>query len=204
MTNSENALNASWIKYDLNKSPFYNAWNKGELPLSALKDYASDYGNFIAMLPMAWETLNDEHTAEEEKEHADEWRVFAQALETDFQDTNIPAVKDLLSTARELFSGKASSIGALYAFEKQQPETSVSKLDGLRKFYPSLVKGEKYFISHSNNHHEAAKLLKLMESLTPEERAVATKSCERMAKALWDALDGIYIKHGGAAESCAM
>lgn len=199
---SDHPFDAIIKPFDLNQSPFYQAWSNGTLPESALVQYAAEYGNFIKSLPIAWETLNDDETAHEEEEHAEEWEVFAEALGTKYAPVELPEIKALMETTNELFSKKATAIGALYAFEKQQPSTSESKLKGLREHFPHAVKGEKYFITHSSNHHEAEKLQKLIATLNPVERKEAEAACSKMSKALWDALDGIYNAHSN--ESCCV
>ena len=62
-------LDEAISKWAILNSRFYKAWQSGELPKSALFQYAVEYGNFIRLLPKGWDTLNDAETAEEEKEH---------------------------------------------------------------------------------------------------------------------------------------
>jgi len=179
-------------KWDLLNSRFYQAWSAGELPKSALAQYAQEYGSFIRLLPKGWETLYDAETVEEEREHAELWDVFAESLNTQVAAPTTPEVADLTSTAKTLFASPLSALGAMYAFEVQQPETAATKLEGLRKFYPVPAEAEEYFEVHSMNHHESEKLMAGMAELSGVEQAEALKSCEEMSKALWDALEGIY------------
>jgi hypothetical protein len=58
---------------------------------------------------------------------------------------------------------------------------------------PNLT--EAYFEVHTNNHHEATKLLSQIAMLHPGDRASAVAACEQMSEALWNALTGIYTKH---------
>ena len=140
---------------------------------------------------MGWETLRDEETASEEREHILLWNDFRNALgEADFQ-TSIKETKELKRAAGELFSTPPSALGALYAFEAQQPATAKSKLDGLKTHY-QLPRGvEPYFEAHSSNWHEFAKLLDQINRLSSSEQDEAYRSCERMAASLWNALTGI-------------
>jgi pyrroloquinoline-quinone synthase len=179
-------------KWDLLNSRFYNAWNAGELPKSALMQYAEEYGNFIRLLPKGWDTLDDTDTVEEENEHIELWDIFAKALGTQVRAQTNPEVSALLKTANKLFSNRVTAMGAMYAFEAQQPETAATKLEGLRKYYPVPAEGEEYFKVHAVNHHESQKLLERMAGLSLEDEAQAIKGCEEMSKALWDALEGIY------------
>jgi pyrroloquinoline-quinone synthase len=175
--------------------PFYKAWEAGELPQPALRAYASEYGAFIATMPKGWETLNDEETAEEEREHIALWQNFASALNTGINEAELPAVAGLVSKAKDLFANEATALGALYAFEVQQPETAKSKLEGLKAFYNLAASAEPYFEEHSHNEHEAAKLLARIQELPKDEQEFALQACEQMSVALWDALSDIYDTH---------
>ncbi|UYN89548.1 MAG: iron-containing redox enzyme family protein [Anaerolineales bacterium] len=191
-------LNQRIEKKALLKHPFYQAWESGELPVDALRTYAREYGAFIATMPAGWETLNDAETAQEEREHAELWQDFAAGLETEVGAAELPAVSKLVADSAALFAKPATALGALYAFEAQQPDTAKSKLDGLRAHYSLPANTEPYFEVHSANHHEAAKLLTAINGLNSEEQAEALAACEQMSAALWDALTDIYDKH------CAM
>jgi pyrroloquinoline-quinone synthase len=143
-------------------------------------------------MPRGWQTLGDEATAEEEVEHARLWEQFAAALQTRVAGPQMPEVKKLVEVARRLFADPVEAIGALYAFEVQQPATSESKLAGLRRFYQLPASGETYFEEHQHNQHEAEKLLSKFMELAGEQKTRALDACEEMSKALWDALTGIY------------
>jgi pyrroloquinoline-quinone synthase len=179
-------------QWDLLNSRFYTAWNAGELPRTALAQYAVEYGSFIRMLPRGWETLDDAETVEEEHEHAELWDVFAGALDTQVTAPATPEVSALIDTGYKLFAAPVTAMGAMYAFEAQQPETAETKLAGLREHYPVPAEGEEYFKAHAVNHHESEKLLARMTTLSPAGQAAAIEACAQMSKALWDALEGIY------------
>ena len=181
-------------KWNLLKHPFYEAWTAGTLPVEALGVYASEYGAFIRMLPQGWETLNDSATASEEQEHAEMWDSFAGALGANIADPQIPQTQELVAAAKRLFSEPASALGALYAFEAQQPATAQSKLDGLVQHYSLPADVQPYFKAHSVNWHEAAKILAAIEKLSVDDQAAARQACEKMAQSLWNALSGIHNK----------
>lgn len=190
-------LNTSVKLSDLLQSKFYQSWSAGSLPMEALQSYAREYGAFISLLPNGWEIQKDEETTEEEQEHIELWEKFAEAVGTKLGQAEIPAVKALLSTTNELFSSIPEALGALYAFEVQQPETASSKLKGLKDHYKTVdAKAYPYFEVHSCNHHEAEKLVERISELTPEEQARAAQACQMMAKSLLGALDGIHEKYG--------
>ena len=179
-------------KWNLLKHPFYQAWSAGTLPVDALQVYAREYGNFIATLPRGWETLNDAETAAEEREHAEMWTDFTAALGSFTADASLPATSNLVAASRTLFAARASALGAMYAFEAQQPATAQSKLDGLKTHYKLPQGVEPYFEVHAQNQHESEKILRMLESLPAAEQAEALAACEQMAASLWDALTGIH------------
>lgn len=181
--------------WNLLHHPFYQAWESGQLPVEALKTYAREYGAFIGKLPAGWSLLLDEGTAQEEREHAALWDQFALGLETSVGEPELAAVGELVAAAGNLFSRLETALGALYAFEVQQPETAKAKLEGLRKHYslPELTRA--YFEVHTANHHEAAKLLAHIAMLHPVDRQIALQACGEMSEALWNALTDICNKH---------
>lgn len=181
-------------KWDLLKHPFYQAWSAGTLPLEALKVYAREYGAFIGTLHEGWNTLNDAATADEEREHTEMWKEFASALGAKVGEPEITQVAELVRVAHELFASSAAALGAMYAFEAQQPETAKSKLHGLKTHYalPSAV--EAYFEVHSTNWRESEKIMKQIKVLSAQEKQQALAACEKMAASLWDALTGIHDK----------
>lgn len=181
-------------QWALLKHPFYQAWRAGTLPVDALRTYAREYGAFISLLPQAWQVLEDPATAQEEREHLDMWRGFAAGLATEIGPAQIPEVAGLTANAETLFADPASALGALYAFEVQQPATAQSKLDGLRAFYQLPASVERYFEVHAHNEHEAERLLHRIRALPAGEQERAAQACAALSRALWDALSGIYEK----------
>ncbi len=176
-------------RWNLLEHPFYKAWSAGTLPLDSLRDYAQEYGAFIRELPIAWRTQKDEHTAQEEEEHIELWAKFAESLGVSISTAERPNVRNLVMVARELFSDPVTALGALYAFEAQQPSTASSKLEGLKRYYQLPDIAYAYFEIHSSNHHEAEKILDRIEKLNPEDQERALYACETMCQALWKALD---------------
>jgi pyrroloquinoline-quinone synthase len=179
-------------KWNLLKHPFYQAWSAGTLPVEALQVYAREYGNFISTLPRAWETLGDSETAQEERDHAELWTDFTAAVGGFTADASLPQTLNLVHASDALFAARASALGALYAFEAQQPATAQSKLDGLKTHYKFPREVEPYFEVHAVNWHESEKILRQLDAFPADEQAQALAACERMASSLWDALTGIH------------
>ena len=190
--NFKQALDSKIADYNLLNHPFYQAWSTGELPVEALQSYAREYGAFISTIPKGWEALEETETAVEETEHIDLWADFAAGLDTTVTDAQIPQVKTLMETAHELFSEPTTALGALYAFEAQQPAISQSKLTGLKAFYQLPKSVEPYFETHSHNEHETEKLIEHIGRLSSASHTTVVQACEQMSIALWDALTGIH------------
>ncbi len=189
-----NTLDAHVSKWNLLQHPFYQAWSQGTLPVSALQAYAREYGAFIGTLPQGWQAVGDADAAAVEVEHARLWDQFAAALETRVvgQATTVQ-VAELVATARQLFASKATALGALYAFEVQQPATAASKLEGLDTHYKALPQGVRpYFVAHAEETCEKDMILAQIGGLSADERLACAAACETMSKALWDALTGLH------------
>lgn len=179
-------------RHNLLRHPFYQAWSAGTLPLPALTDYARDWGAFVGTIEQGWETLGQAEYAAEERVHARLWDDFAAALGTTVAEPSIEPLARLRDTAQRLFADPATALGALYAFEAQQPATSVSKRDGLRKHYALDARAEVYFDVHADDYSEAAWLRERISQLSGGDQARCAVACEELCAALWDGLSGIY------------
>ena len=167
--------------HDLLEHPFYQAWSNGTLPVEALRSYAGEYGAFISGIGGGWQTLGRDDIAKHEAAHARIWNdTFAAALGTFVSDPNIEEVDHLVNTAKELFQTPAGAMGALYAFESQQPRTAASKLKGLTEHYQELPERcGRYFELHSGDYDEVSCLRESMATLNDPARAEALAACRR-------------------------
>ena len=184
-------LDSTISQWNLLTNPFYQAWSAGTLSTAALQTYAAEYGNFIALLPTAWQTLDDPETAQEETDHAEMWQQFTDSLQAQRDLPHLAESQQLVTTAQALFAEVPTAIGALYAFEVQQPETASSKLAGLRTHYQHLGASEAYFEVHTRNHHEAEKLLQRIYQLSEQDQQTTHAACETMSRSLWETLSAI-------------
>jgi len=193
MSTELSSFAASIQRWDLNQHPFYQAWAAGTLPTEALATYARDWGAFVRVIDRGWESAGMPEYAAEEREHAQLWDAFAGAVGTAAVDApEIGELAALRSSAERLFSTPATALGALYAFEAQQPTTSASKLEGLKQHYSFSPDAETYFAVHANDESEAQWLAEKLTGLAPGQREVAADACEHMCRAMWEALSGIY------------
>lgn len=191
MENLQLQLNDIVSKWNLLNHPFYKAWSAGTLPAEKLKTYAGEYGTYINCIADQWRTAGNEAIAAEEQMHFGLWQDFAKSIGVSTIDSSVPEVKHLVDLSKHYSSTKATALGALYAFEVQQPHTTSSKLEGLRKYYSNLSADDKYFVIHVDDVQEAEILFGKMQQLSKAEREQALDACENACHALWDALSGI-------------
>ncbi len=93
-------------------------------------------------------------------------------------------------------SSYAEGLGALYAYERQIPQTAASKITGLKQFYDIVDEATlKFFLVHLEadvEHAEATKTL--IKNLPMEEKIAAEKAAKKIAKSIWDMLSGIQVR----------
>jgi pyrroloquinoline-quinone synthase len=180
-------------RWNLLEHPFYRAWRAGTLPLESLQSYANEYGSLVSALPVAWGTVGAEETVREEWEHVKLWDSFASALDTSVGDPVNPQTIELVGACDRMFAEPETALGALYAFEAQQPETSASKLQGLRLHYKLSSASETYFDAHIGETRETQDLLKRLDALSEKGQERALAACESMCLHLWNALEGLIL-----------
>ena len=145
------------------KHPFYQTWSDGKLTPEALAGYSKEYYQLVKAVPKFMEPLIKEtpemmkgelySNQQEETSHIELWERFASAMGISHDElinyeglkkTN-QAISDLFSTITSFESGSA----AMYAFEKEIPKISQTKLEGLAEFYGLTSEDvTKYFKEH--------------------------------------------------------
>jgi pyrroloquinoline quinone (PQQ) biosynthesis protein C len=179
-------------QFDLNTHPFYQAWVMGTLPKEKLQDYAGEYARFVGTIASGWDTIGETKYVEEEREHEVLWADFRYELGVT-PESRRPQTDVLVNAATNFFGADApEAVGALYAFEAQQPMTARSKFDGLNEHYPMSDKAKEYFRIHADDILEAQLLEKHMEEMSDADFARAKGACTVICAAMWSALDGIY------------
>jgi pyrroloquinoline-quinone synthase len=182
-------------RHDLNEHPFYRAWRAGTLPRAALSAYAADYAQFIETIELGWQMLGEGEHAALEREHARLWDRFRDGVGS----SSVPACPEaraLADAARGAFSDPVTAVGALYAFEAQQPKTARSKLDGLLQHYTLPAGSAAYFRAHADDYGERDGLSARASALGPDDLARAEEACEATCRAMWTALDGVMASAG--------
>jgi pyrroloquinoline-quinone synthase len=131
------------------KHPFYQMWSDGKLTQESLAGYSKEYFQLVKAVPSFMTPIikkaSDDVVGElienqqEESDHVKPWLAFAGELGISEDEltsysglakTN-KAVSDL-NNLMNTFDGGAC---AMYAFEKEIPKISQTKLDGLAEFY---------------------------------------------------------------------
>lgn len=197
------------------KHPFYQAWTAGKLSLDDLRVYACQYYHHVDAFPryisaihshcaspearqVLLNNLNDEEGVNGLKSHPALWLQFSKGLGLSEQEVKNSAV--FPETERfidEFFtfsrSSYAEGVGALYAYERQIPQTAASKIMGLKQFYHIEDKETlKFFFVHLEadvEHSVATKML--LHDLSPQEKFKAENAAKKIAQLVWDMLSRI-------------
>jgi pyrroloquinoline-quinone synthase len=178
-------------EHHLLKHPFYLAWNEGKLTRKQLALYSCEYGTFIRQISKGWQIVGEHKIAAEEIEHFRLWEKFSDSICPQMISAKLKTSIQLLWTTEENLKKYPSALGALYAFEAQQPATTKSKLEGIRKYYTHWKISETYFEKHVDDWQEPALLEEKIDQLNEKERMIASEACSSECIALWDALSGI-------------
>jgi pyrroloquinoline-quinone synthase len=220
-TNTEfwSRLEARISQYDLLQHPFYQAWSKGELTRTDLKEYAGEYWHHVSAFPSYLSALHAgmpdgeerrevlRNLAEEEgvdaplaRPHSDLWMDFAEgmgAIKSEVRERAVqPEMAALIAQYRALMQEKpVVAMAALYAYESRVPGIAKTKAEGLAAHYDTIGAPARYFTLHETaDVHHASVWRELMNAQLAKDPAAAQRAlevAEQAAKALWTALDGI-------------
>lgn len=218
LDNSLQLLDRQLNENHLLKHPFYQAWSAGKLSLDDLRKYACQYYHHVEAFPrylsathsncplpharqILLENLNDEEGINTGESHPNLWLQFAKGLglceEIVKDSVPITETKQFIEAFLCLSrSSYAEGLGALYAYERQIPQTAASKIIGLKQFYNIDDEATlKFFLVHLEadvEHSEATKTL--MQELSPVEKIKAEKAAKKIAQSVWNMLSGIQSK----------
>lgn len=206
-------LNLELDNWHLLKHLFYQSWNAGTLSRETLQTYAKEYYKHVAAFPryisgihfqcddiktrqVLLSNLIEEEQGQEN--HPELWRRFAEGLgvkplalddKAKLKETNelVDGYYDLVK------SDLATGIGALYAYERQTPAVSKSKIEGLKAHYnlndDRSLQFFKVHIEADEWHSEEC--AKLIEALDENEKQRAKDGAIKGAKLLWNFLSGM-------------
>lgn len=206
-----NQLNEIIAERSLLNHPFYQAWSRGELNQAILQRYAVQYYAQVESFPRfisrvhtncpeiaARKVLVDNLADEEMRgtDHPSLWVQFAEGLGASREEMQKTALLPETEKMVETFYALAErdwrdGLCALYAYEQQVPAVSISKTDGLKKFYG--IDDERtleFFTAHQVYDVEhAQQVATLIEQYVDAESA--KRATREAADALLGFLDGI-------------
>lgn len=146
------------------KHPFYQMWSDGKLTLESLAGYSKEYFQLVKAVPFfmspiikqAPSSITDELVAnqQEESDHIRPWIAFAKELGISEDElvsySGLPKTRRAVSDLGELMNTYDGGACAMYAFEKEIPKISQTKLDGLAEFYGiTSIGATEYFKLHT-------------------------------------------------------
>ena len=167
------------------KHPFYEMWSDGKLELDSLKGYSKEYYQLVKQVPQFMEPMVNEATSEmkeeliqnmqEESEHIPLWEKFAGSMgisKVELQDyEGLGKTNRAVSALGSLMDSFENGACAMYAFEKEIPKVSKTKLEGLKEFYGIDTKdATEYFEEHMTaDIRHAASWEKIINSTTVDD-----------------------------------
>lgn len=142
------------------------------------------------------------HTSPGGRSHAELWLDFAEGMGADRsapgRSEPLPELHDLMETFRGIAheGSPAEALAAFYAYESQVPRIAREKARGLQDLYGADTRTCAYFTVHqtADVHHARVWSDQLEQQLRVSgdgSREEALHAAERVAQALWRALDGI-------------
>ncbi|MCC6867150.1 MAG: CADD family putative folate metabolism protein [Ignavibacteria bacterium] len=203
------------------KHPFYQKWNEGKLTIGELQEYAKQYYHFVKHFPMFVSSVHSncmdtevrrmlvENIADEDgyktgiSDHPQLWMNFANSLGVSAEEAEnvevVDKVKKSINGFYELCRNEDYKVGlaALFGYEKQIPEVSSVKIEGLKKFYNiTSDKALEFFAVHhtADIYHSQAELDAIISSCkTEEEQKKVLNTVAKSAGLYWQMLDGVYV-----------
>ena len=132
--------------------PFYQAWTRGEVSPETLAAYHKAYTAFIKRIPSWWSTAMagagdasplGRTIIQEEESHIPLWEKWGEQLPPSDSATDLQSTIDAFDAL-----SPAALLGALQAFEIQQPDVARTKKDGLLQHYGFSPDVLTYFDEH--------------------------------------------------------
>ena len=131
------------------KHPFYEMWSDGKLTQESLAGYSKEYFQLVKAVPEFMTPIIEKapnsviteltENQQEESDHIKPWISFAWELGVSNDElisySGLDKTKKAVSDLSELMTTFDGGACAMYAFEKEIPKISQTKLDGLSEFY---------------------------------------------------------------------
>ncbi len=146
------------------KHPFYEMWSDGKLSVESLAGYSKEYFQLVKAVPSFMTPIIEKapesviaeliENQQEEADHIRPWIKFASELGISEEELTkydgLEKTKKAVSDLSELMNTYDGGSCAMYAFEKEIPKISQTKLDGMEKFYEmSSDDATEYFKLHT-------------------------------------------------------
>ena len=160
--------------------PFYEMWSEGKLEFQSLVGYSKEYYQLAKQVPNFMEPIVDMAPSDarselisnmnEETEHIRLWENFAFSMGITKDDlTSYQGLKktnEAVNNLASLMESYDEGACAMYAFEKEIPKISKTKMEGLKNFYGLDSKdATEYFEEHmSADIRHAASWKKIINS----------------------------------------
>jgi pyrroloquinoline-quinone synthase len=174
-------------KHSLLKHVFYQMWSEGKLTINHLQGYSKEYFQLVKVVPKFVENIFNVITdpslkraigqnLKEESEHIEPWIMFSTAM--GIQRNDLASYKGenetnmAVSTLSQLTERSLEeAVAAMYAYEKELPKISRSKIDGLKKFYGvQSNEATKYLEIHEEVDLRHSEVWKNILKTIPEEK----------------------------------
>ena len=174
-------------KHSLLKHVFYQMWSEGKLTINHLQGYSKEYFQLVKVVPKFVENIFNVITdpslkraigqnLKEESEHIEPWIMFSTAM--GIQRNDLASYKGenetnmAVSTLSQLTERSLEeAVAAMYAYEKELPKISRSKIDGLKKFYGvQSNEATKYLEIHEEVDVRHSEVWKNILKTIPEEK----------------------------------
>jgi pyrroloquinoline-quinone synthase len=131
------------------KHPFYEMWSDGKLTQESLAGYSKEYFQLVKAVPEFMTPIIERapnsviteltENQQEESDHIKPWINFVGELGISEDElisySGLDKTKKAVSDLSELMNTFDGGACAMYAFEKEIPKISQTKLDGLYEFY---------------------------------------------------------------------
>ena len=131
------------------KHPFYQSWSDGKLTKESLAGYSKEYFQLVKAVPAFMAPIIEKapdgvvneliENQQEESNHIQPWIAFAGELGISEDEliayTGLSKTLRAVSELNKLMNTYEGGACAMYAFEKEIPKISQTKLDGLAEFY---------------------------------------------------------------------
>ena len=160
--------------------PFYEMWSEGKLEFQSLVGYSKEYYQLAKQVPKLMEPIVDMAPSDvkselisnmnEESDHIRLWENFAFSMGITKDDlTSYQGLKktnEAVNNLASLMESYDEGACAMYAFEKEIPKISKTKMEGLKNFYGLDSKdATEYFEEHmSADIRHAASWKKIINS----------------------------------------